>query len=70
MARKFKEVVPVAGEELVTESTGKKWKVTFPDCPELVMEADDKSEAWDKFKKHCGILETIHVPTITPVVEE
>jgi hypothetical protein len=58
---KFRETVP---------AKGRKFLVKFKDCPDLELEAEDRHEAWEKYRKHCGILDTIHKPEISVVGSE
>ena len=41
-----------------------KFGIKFKDCPDMVIDAVDRHDAWERYCKYCGIIETIHKPEI------
>jgi hypothetical protein len=63
MARKSRPPEP-APEPAPAAATPARWVVSLPYSPTLTVEAADADAAWAEYRRRCGLLGTVHTPTV------
>lgn len=58
-----------AGPPPQTFAPGKRYKVSLHDGPTAVVEPEPGEHPWDAFRRKCGVISSIHQPTICETEE-